>query len=34
MPLITHRFRLEDIEAVYRVFKGKLDEVIKIAVTL
>ena len=31
-PLITHRYRLADIEEAYRVFEGKLDGVIKIAV--
>ena len=32
-PLITHRFKLEDIEEAYRVFENKLDGVIKIAIT-
>lgn len=32
-PLITHRFRLQDIEKTYRIFEGKLDGVIKIAAT-
>ena len=32
-PLITHRFPLSDIEEAYRIFEGKLDGVIKIAVT-
>lgn len=32
-PLITHRFKLEDIEEAYRIFENKLDGVIKIAVT-
>ena len=31
-PLITHRYKLEDIEEAYRVFDGKLDGVIKVAV--
>ena len=31
-PLITHRYRLKDIEEAYRVFVGKLDGVIKVAV--
>ena len=31
-PLITHRFKLEDIEEAYRIFENKLDGVIKIAV--
>ena len=32
-PLITHRFRLEEIEKAYRVFENKLDGVIKIALS-
>ena len=32
-PLITHRYRLEDIEEAYHLFENKLDGVIKIAVT-
>ena len=32
-PLITHRYNLEDIEEAYRVFEGKLDGVIKVAIT-
>ena len=32
-PLITHRYRLGDIEEAYRIFENKLDGVIKIAVT-
>ena len=32
-PLITHRYKLADIEEAYRVFEQKLDGVIKIAVT-
>ena len=32
-PLITHRFKLEDIEEAYRIFENKLDGVIKIAIT-
>lgn len=31
-PLITHRFRLEDIEEPYRFFENKLDGIIKIAI--
>ena len=31
-PLITHRFRLQDIEEAYRIFENKLDGVIKIAI--
>ena len=31
-PLITHRYRLADIEEAYRVFENKLDRVIKVAV--
>ena len=31
-PLITHRFKLEDIEEAYRIFENKLDGVIKIAI--
>ena len=31
-PLITHRFRLKDLDEAYRVFEGKLDGVIKIAI--
>lgn len=32
-PLITHRFKLADIEEAYRVFENRLDGVIKIAIT-
>ncbi len=32
-PLITHKFRLEDIEEAYRIFENRLDGVIKIAIT-
>ncbi len=32
-PLITHRFRLADIEEAYRIFENRLDGVIKIAIT-
>ena len=32
-PLITHRFKLADIEEAYRIFENRLDEVIKIAIT-
>ncbi len=31
-PLITHRFKLKDIEKAYRIFEEKLDRVIKIAI--
>ncbi len=31
-PLITHRYKLDDIEEAYRVFEQKLDGVIKIAI--
>ena len=31
-PLITHRYKLEDIEEAYRFFENKLDGVIKVAV--
>ena len=31
-PLITHRYRLEEIEEAYKVFENKVDGVIKIAV--
>ena len=32
-PLITHRYKLEDIEDAYHLFENRLDNVIKIAVT-
>ena len=32
-PLITHRFKLEDIEEAYSIFENKLNGVIKIAIT-
>ena len=32
-PLITHRFKLADIEEAYRIFENRLDAVIKIAIT-
>ena len=32
-PLITHRYKLENIEAAYHLFENKLDGVIKIAIT-
>ena len=32
-PLITHRYKLEDIEKAYHIFENKLDGVIKIAIT-
>ena len=31
-PLITHRFKLNEIEEAYRIFENKLDGVIKVAV--
>lgn len=31
-PLITHRFKLEDIEEAYRIFENRFDDVIKIAI--
>ena len=31
-PLITHRYKLEDIEEAYQLFENKLDGVIKVAV--
>ena len=31
-PLITHRFKLKNIEDAYRVFENRLDDVIKIAI--
>ena len=33
-PLITHHFKLEDIEEAYHLFENKLDGVIKVAVEL
>jgi threonine dehydrogenase-like Zn-dependent dehydrogenase len=33
-PLITHRFKLKDIEEAYQVFENRLDGVIKIAVRI
>lgn len=32
-PLITHRFKLANIEEAYRIFENRLDGVIKIAIT-
>lgn len=32
-PLITHRFKLADIEEAYRIFENRLDGVIKIEIT-
>ena len=32
-PLITHKFKLEDIKKAYEIFENKLDNVIKIAIT-
>jgi len=31
-PLITHRYKLEDIEEAYHIFENKLDGVIKVAI--
>ena len=31
-PLITHRYKLEDIEEAYHLFENKMDRVIKVAV--
>ena len=33
MPLITHRFPLNEIEEAYRIFENKLDGVMKVAVS-
>lgn len=33
-PLITHRYKLDDIEEAYRVFEERLDGFIKIAVEM
>ena len=32
-PLLTHRYKLENIEAAYHLFENKLDGVIKVAIT-
>ena len=32
-PLITHRYKLEDIEEAYHLFEKRKDRVIKVAVT-
>jgi threonine dehydrogenase-like Zn-dependent dehydrogenase len=32
-PLLTHRFPLSEIGEAYRIFSGRLDGVLKIAVT-
>lgn len=32
-PLITHRFRLDEIEEAYRIFENKLDGVIKVVIS-
>ena len=32
-PLITHRYKLEDIEEAYHLFENKLNGVIKVAIT-
>ena len=31
-PLITHHYRLEDIEDAYHLFENKLDGVIKVSI--
>jgi alcohol dehydrogenase len=31
-PLITHRYKLEDIKEAYHLFENKLDGVIKVAI--
>jgi threonine dehydrogenase-like Zn-dependent dehydrogenase len=33
LPLITHRYRLDDIEEAYRLFSQRLDGVLKVAIT-
>jgi threonine dehydrogenase-like Zn-dependent dehydrogenase len=32
-PLVTHRFRLEDIERAYELFGNQRDGVLKVAIT-
>lgn len=32
-PLVTHRFKLDDIEAAYDLFYHQRDDVLKIAIT-
>jgi alcohol dehydrogenase len=32
-PLVTHRFRLDDIEDAYELFSHQLDGVMKVAIT-
>jgi threonine dehydrogenase-like Zn-dependent dehydrogenase len=32
LPLITHRFALDDIGEAYRVFSNRLDNVLKVAI--
>ena len=32
-PLVTHRFRLDDIEGAYDLFSHQLDGVLKVAIT-
>lgn len=32
-PLVTHRFRLDDIEAAYELFANQRDGVMKVAIT-
>ena len=31
-PLITHRYKLEDMEEVYRIFENREEGVIKVAI--
>ena len=31
-PLITHRYKLDDIEEAYHIFENRLDGVIKMAI--
>ena len=33
VPLITHRFKLDDIKDAYHLFSNQLDGVIKVAIT-
>jgi alcohol dehydrogenase len=32
-PLVTHRFKLDDIERAYHLFASQLDGVMKVAIT-
>jgi threonine dehydrogenase-like Zn-dependent dehydrogenase len=32
-PLVTHRFKLDDIEAAYELFANQRDGVLKVAIT-